>query len=161
MINNWDILSLATSAQGKRLFTLVIDGTEQDARIIAKKLTGYVQAPIAAQAPFTFAFQLPDNLDEDTLGQIRIAVQEGTAQANKVGQFVPGAKVGNPLFGGSAASPKAETKKPEAPQVDPSLQDSFLRMPQPAPERIISPAKPMDLSPRPGSSPTAQTPPSD
>lgn len=158
MISNWDILSLATSAQGKRLFTLVIDGTEQDARIIAKKLAGYVQAPITAQAPFTFAFQLPDNLDEDTLGQIRIAVQEGTAQANKVDQFAPGARVGNPLFDVPPAPTQKGAKAPAAPQVDPALQDSFLRTPQAAPGRVNPPTV-ENIPPRPAPSAEVTPPP--
>ena len=59
MITNWDIISSANSSGTGRSFTLMIDGTESDARLIAKKLTGYVQAPQAANPPFTYAFALP------------------------------------------------------------------------------------------------------
>ena len=77
MIKNWDIISQATSASGHRAFTLVIDGNETDARLIAKKLEGYVQEPVPAKPPFTYAFALPANLDENTLEKIRTAVREG------------------------------------------------------------------------------------
>lgn len=137
MITNWDIISHSTSAADSRSFTLVIDGTENDARLIAKKLAGYVQDPVPAQPPFTFAFALPSDLDEDTLDKIRTAVREGTAQANKVNEFVPGGVLGNPLFNGTSDSPTdapaaqdtpAEPEKQaEGPSVDLNPEDSFLR----------------------------------
>ena len=138
MITNWDIISHSTSAADSRSFTLVIDGTENDARLIAKKLAGYVQDPAPAQPPFTFAFALPSDLDEDTLDKIRTAVREGTAQANKVNEFVPGGVLGNPLFNGSSDSsantPAAQDvpatpseKQAEGPSVDLNPEDSFLR----------------------------------
>ena len=122
MITNWDIISSANSAGTGRSFTLMIDGTENDARLIAKKLAGYVQAPQPAQAPFTYSFALPANLTDETLDKIRTAMQEGSEQANKVNQFVPGGSLGSPLFNTPAgAAPKPPT------QVDINPEDSFLR----------------------------------
>ena len=130
MITNWDIISHSTSAAASRSFTLVIDGNENDARLIAKKLAGYVQEPVAAQPPFTYAFSLPADLDEDTLDKIRTAVREGTAQANKVSEFVPNGALGNPLFNsatpGDDAAPE-ETPAATSPQLDLNPEDSFLR----------------------------------
>lgn len=98
MIKNWDVISRLDPATKSLLYTLVIDGTEHDARLIAKKLQGYAQNPTPAQAPFVYAFELPADLDEDTLEKIRTAVREGVAHANKVNQFVPGGILGEPLF---------------------------------------------------------------
>lgn len=125
MINNWDIISHFNSPADTRLFTLVIDGTENDARLIAKKLSGYVQAPEPAQPPFTYAFALPSNLDEDTLDKIRTAVREGTEQANKVNQFVPGGVLGNPLF--NTPSAQEQTQDASGPKVEVNPDDSFLK----------------------------------
>ena len=130
MITNWDIISSANSSGTGRSFTLMIDGTESDARLIAKKLTGYVQAPQAANPPFTYAFALPANLDETTLDKIRTAMKEGSEQANKVNQFVPGGSLGSPLFN----TPASNTPKSPA-KVDINPEDSFLQdKPAPAPK---------------------------
>ena len=98
MIKQWDIISRLDPKDQSRRYTLVTDGTEHDARLIAKKLAGYVQAPQPAAAPFVYAFELPADLDEDTLEKIRTAVREGVEQTNKVNQFVPGGILGDPLF---------------------------------------------------------------
>ncbi len=139
MITNWDIISHSTSAADSRSFTLVIDGTENDARLIAKKLAGYVQDPVPAQPPFTFAFALPSDLDEDTLDKIRTAVREGTAQANKVNEFVPGGVLGDPLFNNGTSDASTDTsasqeasaepaeQQTNEPGVDLNPEDSFLR----------------------------------
>lgn len=120
MITNWDIIAVGTDAQENRLFSLVIDGTDNDARLMAKKLIGYVQAPTPAQPPFTFALSLPSNLDDTTLDKIRTAVKEGVEQVNKVNQFVPGGVLGNPLFNGEGAATN------NAAQVAVNPEDSFL-----------------------------------
>ncbi|MBR4591888.1 MAG: ATP-binding protein [Elusimicrobiaceae bacterium] len=119
MITNWDIISHLDSITDDRLFTLVIDGSEHDARLIAKKLAGHVQEPVPAEPPFTFAFSLAPNLDEEDLDKIRTAVQEGTEQANKVEEFVPGGVLGNPLF-----NTQTDVTNPAQVEIDP--QDSFL-----------------------------------
>ncbi|WP_428075336.1 DnaA ATPase domain-containing protein [Candidatus Avelusimicrobium luingense] len=121
MITNWDIISQSNSIGNA--FTLVIDGTEQDVRLIARKLAGYVQTPKAAQAPFTYAFGLPSNLDETTLEKIRTAVREVVAQSGKINEFAAGGNLGSPLFNGQTNDSAA---KENTPQVDINPQDSFL-----------------------------------
>ena len=121
MIQNWDIISHLKSPDENRSFTLVIDGTEQDARLISKKLAGYVQTPEPAEPPFTYSFVLPPNLDEDTLAKIRTAVREGVEQANKINQFVPGGTLGNPLFGDHSSSDE------KVPSVTLPPEDSFFK----------------------------------
>lgn len=98
MIQNWDIVSRIDPQTKSLLYALVIDGTEHDARLIAKKLAGYAQAPTAAVAPFVYQFELPSDMDEGTLDKIRTAVTEGISQTNKVNQFVPSGVLGEPLF---------------------------------------------------------------
>ena len=98
MIQNWDIVSRIDPQTKSLLYALVIDGTEHDARLIAKKLAGYAQTPTAAVAPFVYQFELPSDMDEGTLDKIRTAVTEGISQTNKVNQFVPGGVLGEPLF---------------------------------------------------------------
>ena len=123
MINNWDIISRFDSQRNSRLFTLVIDGTENDARLIAKKLAGYVQPPTSAQPPFTYAFTLPSDLDEETLDKIRVAVREGAEQANKVNQFVPGGTLGSPLFNTTTSLGQTQT----TPKIELDPADTFLQ----------------------------------
>ena len=106
MINNWDLVSRVDPETGRRLFSLMIDGTEQEARLIAKKLEGFVKRPISADPPFVYAFELPQDLDEATQDKIRTATREGVEQANKINQFVPGGVLGDPLF--NTASPQEE-----------------------------------------------------
>lgn len=98
MINNWDIISRIDPQTKSLLYSLVTDGTEHDARLIAKKLAGYAKAPTPAVAPFVYQFELPADMDEGMLDKIRTAVSEGIAQTNKVNQFVPGGVLGEPLF---------------------------------------------------------------
>ena len=75
-----------------------MDGTEHDARLIAKKLKGYIQDIRPAQAPYVYAFDLPTDMDEGTQDKIRAATQEGVNLTNKINQFVPGGMLGDPLF---------------------------------------------------------------
>ena len=121
MITNWDIISHNSSIGVA--FTLVIDGTENDVHLIARKLAGYVQTPKPAQPPFTYAFGLPSNLDEDTLEKIRTAVREAVAQSGKINEFVPGGNLGSPLFNGQTDKP---AEQDASPKVDINPQDSFL-----------------------------------
>ena len=98
MIYNWDIISHLDNTTGNQLFTLVVDGSERDTRLITKKLEGYVQEPVRAEEPFSYAFALPPNLDEETLEKIRTAVREAIDQSHKVNQFSGEGMLGNPLF---------------------------------------------------------------
>ena len=99
MITNWDIISRLDSSTQSLLYTLVIDGTEADARLLAKKLQGYTSEPHPTNPPFVHALELASDLDEDTLERIRTATREGIAQVNKVNQFIPGGGIlGDPLF---------------------------------------------------------------
>ena len=100
MITNWDILSRIDPATQNIRYTLVTDGTERDAQLLAKKLAGYVSAPTTALPPFNFSFELPMDLNEDTLSKIRTATEEGVAQINKGNQFAPDGALGDPLFNG-------------------------------------------------------------
>ena len=101
MITNWDLVSHIDTKTGNQRFSLLIDGTENDARLIAKKLAGFVKDPVPADAPFVYSFGLPDNLDETTQDKIRTATREGVELTNKVNQFVPGGVLGDPLFNGN------------------------------------------------------------
>ncbi len=98
MINNWDILSRIDHTSGEIHYTLYMDGTEHDARLIAKKLKGYIKDVRPAQAPYVYAFELPKDMDEGTQDKIRAAAEEGVHLTNKINQFVPGGVLGDPLF---------------------------------------------------------------
>ncbi len=98
MINNWDIISRIDHTTGEIHYTLYMDGTDHDARLIAKKLKGYVKDAQPAQAPYVYAFELPSDIDEGTQDKIRAAAQEGVNLTNKINQFVPGGVLGDPLF---------------------------------------------------------------
>ena len=98
MINNWDIISRIDHNTGEIHYTLYMDGTEHDARLMAKKLKGYVKEAQPAQAPYVYAFELPKDIDEGTQDKIRAAAQEGVNLTNKINQFVPGGVLGDPLF---------------------------------------------------------------
>lgn len=123
MITHWDIISSIRSKDNAISYALLIDGTEHDARLIAKKLHGYVRAPHPASAPYVYRFALPDDLDEDTLEKIRVAVREGIEQAKKVNEFIPGGSLGNPLF--SAETDKEDKDFPTFITLDPS--ESFFQ----------------------------------
>ena len=138
MITTWDIISRMDPKDHGLRYTLVMDGTEHDARLIAKKLEGYVQKPLPAVAPFVYAFELPADLDEDTLEKIRTAVQEGVEQTNKINQFVPGGILGDPLFNNEAA--KEDNTFPTFVTLDPS--ESFFRAEDAAPSPAQQPAQP-------------------
>lgn len=122
MITQWDIISNLSPNDNSIRHTLLIDGTEHDARLIAKKLQGYVQAPQPALAPYVYRFGLPADLDENTLEKIRVAVREGIEQVKKVNEFIPGGSLGNPLFTENAA--KEDKDFPTFITLDPS--ESFF-----------------------------------
>lgn len=131
MITQWDIISSLNPNDNSIRHTLLIDGTEQDARLIAKKLQGYVQAPQPALAPYVYRFGLPADLDENTLEKIRVAVREGIEQAKKVNEFIPGGSLGNPLFTENAA--KEDKDFPTFITLDPS--ESFFSVGRTAPSK--------------------------
>ncbi|MBQ7908039.1 MAG: ATP-binding protein [Elusimicrobiaceae bacterium] len=127
MITQWDIISNIDSQSNSILYSLLIDGTEQDARLIAKKLQGYVQSPQPAMAPYVYRFPLPEDLDEDTVEKIRTAVREGIEQAKKVNEFIPGGSFGNTLFNENVV--KEDKAFPTFLTLDPSA--SFFQAPEP------------------------------
>ena len=98
MIENWDLISRIDEKTGNTYFSLVIDGTERDAQLMAKKLAGYVGASIPAETPFVYCFELPVNLDEITQDKIREAAREVVELTGKVNEFMPGGVLGDPLF---------------------------------------------------------------
>ncbi len=150
MITQWDIISSIRSKDNAILYALLIDGTEHDARLIAKKLQGYVGAPQPALAPYVYRFPLPDDMDENTVEKIRVAVREGIEQAKKVNEFVPGGPLGNPLF--NADVTKEDKAFPTFITLDPS--ESFFRAarhtdavpPPPAPDVNGFEQRQIDLS---------------
>ncbi len=139
MIQNWDIISRLDPQDQSRRYTLVTDGTEHDARLIAKKLEGYAQAPQPAVAPFVYSFELPADLDEDTLEKIKTAVKEGIEQTNKINQFVPGGILGDPLFNADVS--KEDKEFPTFVTLDPS--ESFFRADKKPAEENPSSAAPV------------------
>ena len=136
MITQWDIISSIRPKDNALVYALLIDGTEHDARLIAKKLQGYVRPAQPAMAPYVYRFPLPDDLDEDTLEKIRVAVREGIEQAKKVNEFVPGGALGNPLF--NADTDKEDKEFPTFITLDPS--ESFFH--SAAPSRTPPPPPP-------------------
>ncbi len=123
MITQWDIISNLSPRDNSIYYALLIDGTEHDARLIAKKLQGYAQPPQPALAPFVYRFALPADLDENTLEKIRVAVREGIEQAKKVNEFIPGGSLGDPLFNADVV--KEDKDFPTFITLDPS--ESFFR----------------------------------
>ncbi len=98
MINNWEIIDRMDPKTGAVYHALLMDGSVSDARIIAKKLKGYVGQLLNAEAPYIFSFQLPQDMDQLTREKIRIAIEEGVALSKKIDSFVPGGALGDPLF---------------------------------------------------------------
>ena len=56
MITQWDIISSIRPKDNALVYALLIDGTEHDARLIAKKLQGYVRPAQPAMAPYVYRF---------------------------------------------------------------------------------------------------------
>ncbi|MBP5403484.1 MAG: ATP-binding protein [Elusimicrobiaceae bacterium] len=118
MIKNWEIVSRVEHKTRRMHYTLLLDGTEHDARLIAKKLRGYVRNITRAHAPYVYAFELPADMDEGTQDKIHSAVKEGVELTNKVNQFVPGGVLGEPLFNSNFT--KSEKEFPTFLTLDPS-----------------------------------------
>ena len=140
MITQWDIISSIRPKDNAISYALLIDGTEHDARLIAKKLKGYVRQPQPAMAPYVYSFPLPEDLDENTLEKIRVAVREGIEQAKKVNEFIPGGALGNPLF-----NPQSQQEDKDFPTfitLDPS--ESFFRSAPNAANSNTAPLPPVD-----------------
>ena len=135
MINNWDVISRLDPQTGGLRYTLVTDGTEHDARLIAKKLQGFVQEPVPAVAPYVYAFELPETLDEETLFKIRTAAAEAAEQSRKVNEFVPGGILGDPLF--NAKESQQPKEEGSIGTIEPA--DSFFRTPAPQPPAAPEP----------------------
>ncbi len=98
MINNWEIISRIDPATKIVYHTLVMDGSVSDARLVAKKLKGYVAEPTVAEAPYVFAFALPSDIDDQTKEKIRTAAEEAVLLSQKIDRLVPGGTLGDPLF---------------------------------------------------------------
>ncbi|MBQ8032505.1 MAG: hypothetical protein IJ266_00895, partial [Elusimicrobiaceae bacterium] len=104
MIKNWEIISQVQAQNRSIHYTLVMDGTEHDARLMAKKLKGYTRELSGADSPYTYSFILNADLDENTLEKIRTAVKEVVKQSQTVDKMVPGGVLGDPLFNHEATS---------------------------------------------------------
>jgi len=101
MITQWDIISRIDPKTKVVRYTLVTDGSEADARIVLKKLKGQVSAIKKALPPFVYAFRLHNDLDENTLENIRTAMREVIEQTAQLGRFTGSTgTAGNTLFGG-------------------------------------------------------------
>lgn len=132
MIEHWDIIKQLDPKTNQPVYALVIDGAEPDARLIAKKLQGYIQPPVPAEKPFVYAFALPNDVDEETLSKIRTAAKEAVEQSGKINQFVPGGVLGDPLF--NADNGQASSGNINA-------EDSFFNTPQEQPTSAKTAAK--------------------
>lgn len=115
MITKWDIISRLDTKTHEIHYTLVMDGTEKEARTVVKKLKKYILSAKMADRPFVYAFRLLPDLDEVTLDKIRTAVREVVGQTEKVNNFVPDNGV-NPLFNTILSS--TETPTSPKPQMD-------------------------------------------
>lgn len=104
MIKNWELVNRIDHQTKEICYTLLIDGNEQDSRLLARKLKGYVKEVHPAEAPYVYAFELPSDIDERTQDKIRTATEEGVALSNKIDQFVPGGVLGDPLFNTSISN---------------------------------------------------------
>lgn len=98
MIENWDLISQIDKQTGGLCYVLVMDGTDKDAYLMAKKLKGYIQKTYAAQNPYTYGFVLPNAMDEITQDKIRTAAREVVELSKKIDNLVPGGNLGDPLF---------------------------------------------------------------
>ncbi len=98
MIENWELTNWIDKNTGTIHYSLVMDGTDKDAYLMAKKLKGYVHKSYAAPAPYVHGFILPNDLDDTTQERIRTAVKEAVALSQKIDNLVPGGNLGDPLF---------------------------------------------------------------
>ena len=98
MIEHWELTNWIDKKTDAAHYSLVMDGTDKDAHLMAKKLKGYVRGTYAAPAPYVHGFVLPNDLDDNTQERIRTAVKEVVALSHKIDAFVPGGNLGDPLF---------------------------------------------------------------
>ena len=95
MIQHWELVNKIDEETKAIRYSLVMDGTDKDARIMAKKLKGYVKETYAAASPYVHGFVLPNDLDENTQEKIRTAIQEGVELSRKVDSLGPGGTLGD------------------------------------------------------------------
>ena len=98
MIKNWEIFSNIDAKSSSIHYSLLIDGTEQDARLVARKLKKYVRPPKPALAPYIYNFPLDNDLDEDVLEKIRAEMQQIIVYAEQLGQVMPGGTFATQLY---------------------------------------------------------------
>lgn len=118
MIENWELTNWIDKKTGTIHYSLVMDGTDKDAYLMAKKLKGYVRETYAAPAPYVHGFVLPNDLDENTQERIRTAVKEVVALSQKIDNLVPGGNLGDPLFNTPANAAEKQVNLDEATRVN-------------------------------------------
>lgn len=122
MIQHWELINQIDEKTKAIRYSLVMDGTDKDARIMAKKLKGYVKETYAASLPYVHGFVLPNDMDENTQEKIRTAIQEGVELSRKVDSLVPGGTLGDPLFN------SVNTDSSMPPFADPSQTDKQINL---------------------------------
>ncbi len=118
MIENWELTNWIDKKTGAIHYSLVMDGTDKDAYLMAKKLKGYVRETYAAPAPYVHGLVLPNDLDENTQERIRTAVKEVVALSQKIDNLVPGGNLGDPLFNTPANAAEKQVNLDEATRVN-------------------------------------------
>lgn len=85
MINQWDIISSANpDGTKKKSYSVVMDGSRQDALQIARQLQEYIRPKAEpAVVPFIYRFDLENITDEETLNKIRAIVRGMVEQTNQ------------------------------------------------------------------------------
>jgi len=142
MITKWDIIYRMDPKTKIVRYTLVSDGTEKDARLMAKKLGSYVLAIRKALRPYVYAYRLPNDLDEITLDKIRTAVRSIVKEADKLAQFTPGVGLADPLANAKTISilhaPEKlkEMDDPSLKKVELDLQDATIINPERFGEKV-------------------------
>ena len=112
MIQHWELISQIDDKTKSIRYSLVMDGTEKDSRLMAKKLKGIVQGTYDAVAPYVYGFVLPNDMDENTQEKIRTAAKEVVDLSQKIDHLVPGGNLGDPLFN---ATDTDINKSPDSP----------------------------------------------
>ena len=112
MIRHWELISQIDDKTKSIRYSLVMDGTEKDSRLMAKKLKGIAQGTYDAVAPYVYGFVLPNDMDENTQEKIRTAAKEVVDLSQKIDHLVPGGNLGDPLFN---ATDTDINKSPDSP----------------------------------------------
>ena len=112
MIRHWELISQIDDKTKSIRYSLVMDGTEKDSRLMAKKLKGIVRGTYDAVAPYVYGFVLPNDMDENTQEKIRTAAKEVVDLSQKIDHLVPGGNLGDPLFN---ATDTDINKSPDSP----------------------------------------------